>query len=128
MRTLPLARVGCLLILAWSRERPSRPPGPADSWWRHAVLDALDLLHVWGADPVSRTEWTKRYRPGASAAASAKAWERLKGRLRSLGLSWTTNHNAGEIQLDEPSRQLVSELVRVLDEYLLANHDLSRPR
>ena len=103
-----------------------RHPSPEIQHWRWCVLNALDLVQLWGHGPVSRDEWVRRYRPGYSPRAQDQAWVRMKRGLRSLGLALAVGKDG--VTLPRGSVDRVRRWAEILDEWLLEQSPLSGRR
>jgi len=98
----------------WSREVDL-----ADQRVRGAVLDAIDLQHVYGG-VVERERWeARRAWQGYSPASDRRAWERLGARLRSIGVGRRLDGEEPGLDL-RPDAEWLRYAGSALDEWLLA--------
>lgn len=107
-----------------------RRPRPERQHWRWCVLNALDLVQVWGLAPITREAWIARYRPYSRASAACKSWERMKEGLVDIGIHYTVPRigarYAGAIELAPAAPALVERLGRVLDAWLAQQPPMER--
>lgn len=88
---------------------------PRDRLWRWAVLNAVDLVHVWGGGPVPRDAWTRRYRPDGRAASVQRAWDRMKRGLRAVGVPYRCTADGLELS----DLAAIERLAKALDAWLI---------
>lgn len=115
------------------KRRRAPPHRPESQRWRWCVLNALDLVGVWGRGPLTRHDWIARYRPTSHGPSAERAWVRMLEGLREVGVYYTTRPTGGdsrpgergsgngvhwELTLEPGALVRVAQLARVLDDWL----------
>jgi hypothetical protein len=109
-----VGHLGVIVDGSWEREVDLACPRV-----RGAVLDAIDLAHVYGL-VVTREAWeARRAWQGYAPASDRRAWERLTARLRRIGAGSRLDGDEPGLDL-RPDAEWLRYAGAALDEWLLA--------